>query len=61
MGEGAFLFPKEFLIHHLTLWQELTALDKIGYGADFVEQLPLPFPVASAVRIEHQAQIDQQS
>lgn len=40
---------------------DLTALDKIGYSADFVEQLPLPFPVAGAVWIEHQAQIDPQS
>ena len=40
------------------LERELTALDKIGYGADFVEHLPLPFPVAGAVRIEHQAQFN---
>ena len=40
------------------LEKELIALDKIGYGADFVEQLPLPFPVAGAVRIEHQAQFN---
>ena len=40
------------------LEKELTALDKIGYGADFSQQLPLPFPVAGAVRIEHQAQFD---
>ena len=40
------------------LEKELTALNKIGYGADFVKHLPLPFPVAGAVRIEHQAQFD---
>ena len=40
------------------LERELTALDKIGCGAEFVEQLPLPIPVAGAVRIEHQAQFN---
>ena len=40
------------------LERELTALDKIGCGADFAEKLPLPFPVAGAVWIEHQAQFN---
>ena len=35
---------------------ELAALDKLGFAADFVSKLPLPFPVAGAVRFPGQAQ-----
>ena len=40
------------------LERELTALNKIGCSADFADQLPLPFPVAGAVRIGQQAQFN---
>ena len=40
------------------LERELTALDKIGCGAVFAENLPLPIPVAGAVQIGHQAQFN---
>lgn len=40
------------------LEKELTALDKIGCGAEFVKQLPLPFPVVGALRIKNQAQFN---
>lgn len=36
--------------------KELNALDKIGFSAGFVKDLPLPFPVAGAVKFEKQAQ-----
>jgi glycine/D-amino acid oxidase-like deaminating enzyme len=36
--------------------QELSALDKIGYRAEFAERLPLPFFVAGAVKFKDQAQ-----
>lgn len=36
--------------------QELAALQKIGFPAEFVRQLPLPFPVAGAIKFSHQAQ-----
>lgn len=36
--------------------RELTALHKIGYPAAFTDKLPLPFPVAGAVKFSHQAQ-----
>lgn len=36
--------------------QELGALDKIGFQAEFSDQLPLPFPVAGAVKFKKQAQ-----
>lgn len=36
--------------------KELLALEKIGYSAKFDASLPLPFPVAGAVRFERQAQ-----
>lgn len=35
---------------------ELAALDKLGCPAALVEELPLPFPVAGAVRFDRQAQ-----
>jgi glycine/D-amino acid oxidase-like deaminating enzyme len=35
--------------------KELSALDKLGYQARKVTELPLPFPVAGAVCFEHQA------
>ena len=36
--------------------KELTALHQIGYDAQFCSELPLPFPVAGAVRFRKQAQ-----
>ena len=36
--------------------QELEALQKIGYSADFCSQLSLPFPIDGAVRFSNQAQ-----
>ena len=36
--------------------KELSALEKIGFHADFAAELPLPFSVAGAVRFKNQAQ-----
>src|SRR5699024_2214879 len=36
--------------------QELSALEKLGFPGEFAEQLPLPFPVAGAVKFPRQAQ-----
>lgn len=36
--------------------RELTALDKLGFGAEFVKDIPLPFPTAGAVKFKAQAQ-----
>ena len=36
--------------------RELTALEKLGYPAEFTDRLPLPFPVAGAIRFPGQAQ-----
>lgn len=36
--------------------RELKALDRLGFGAELAEHLPLPFPVAGAVKFERQAQ-----
>ncbi len=36
--------------------QELKALDKLGFGAEFVTDIPLPFPTAGAVKFPRQAQ-----
>ncbi|MCI9513988.1 MAG: FAD-dependent oxidoreductase [Oscillospiraceae bacterium] len=38
------------------LEQELAALDRLGFAAEFVESLPLPFPTAGAVKFPRQAQ-----
>lgn len=38
------------------LERELAALEKLGFHAEYAEQLPLPFPVAGAVKFPHQAQ-----
>lgn len=38
------------------LEQELSAMERLGFHGDFVEHLPLPFPVAGAVRVHNQAQ-----
>lgn len=35
---------------------ELTALDRLGFSAEFTERLPLPFPTAGAVKFACQAQ-----
>lgn len=35
---------------------ELDALGKLNFSAEFVQQLPLPFSVAGAIRFAHQAQ-----
>ena len=40
------------------LEKELAALEKLGSHAGFTAKLPLPFPVAGAVRFERQAQFD---
>lgn len=36
--------------------KEITALQKLGFQAGFSENLPLPFPVAGAVKFQNQAQ-----
>ena len=36
--------------------RELNALDKLGFGAEFVTDIPLPFPTAGAVKFPRQAQ-----
>ena len=36
--------------------REITALEKLGARGDFIGRLPLPFPVAGAVRVPDQAQ-----
>ena len=36
--------------------RELKALDRLGFAAELAEQLPLPFPVAGAVKFSRQAQ-----
>lgn len=38
--------------------KEVAALHRIGYQAKFLEKLPLPFPVAGAVRFPRQAQFN---
>lgn len=38
------------------LERELAALKTLGYPAEQVDKLPLPFPIAGAVRFPHQAQ-----
>lgn len=36
--------------------RELNTLERLGFPAEFVDKLPLPFPVAGAVRFPNQAQ-----
>ncbi|SHJ58345.1 FAD-dependent oxidoreductase [Hespellia stercorisuis] len=36
--------------------KEIIALEKLGFQAEFAEALPLPFPVAGAVKFQNQAQ-----
>ena len=38
------------------LERELKALDRLGFGAEFITDIPLPFPTAGAVRFPRQAQ-----
>ncbi len=38
------------------LEREIKALDRLGFGAEFVEQVPLPFPVAGTIKFPCQAQ-----
>ena len=38
------------------LERELNALSRLGFTAEFSESVPLPFPVAGAVKFDHQAQ-----
>lgn len=38
------------------LERELRALERLGFSAELVEQIPLPLPVAGAVKFPHQAQ-----
>ena len=38
------------------LEQELTALNRLGFAAEFSEEIPLPFPVAGAIKFPRQAQ-----
>ncbi len=38
------------------LERELKALDRLGFRAEFVEQIPIPFPTAGAVKFPRQAQ-----
>jgi len=38
------------------LERERNALDNLGYSADYIEELPLPFPTAGGIRFSGQAQ-----
>lgn len=38
------------------LEREVKALDRLGFKAELTERIPLPFPVAGAVKFPHQAQ-----
>ena len=38
--------------------KELHALRRLGFHAEYEDQLPLPFPVAGAVKFKHQAQFN---
>lgn len=40
------------------LERELAALNRLGIPAEFVKELPLPFPTAGAIRFQRQAQFD---
>ncbi len=40
------------------LEKELSTLEKIGFDAGFTDKLPLPFPVAGAIRFKEQAQFN---
>ena len=37
---------------------ELTALDKIGFHAEFCDKVPLPFPIVGSVKFQNQAQFN---
>ena len=51
--ESAYVYT---LDHSNKLENELRALEKIGVCAEYVKQLPLPFPVFGAIRFDRQAQ-----
>ena len=44
------------LHHRKQLIEEVSALSTLGFYAEYTEQLPLPFPVAGAIKFPHQAQ-----
>ncbi|HPD89724.1 MAG TPA: FAD-dependent oxidoreductase [Oscillospiraceae bacterium] len=44
------------LSNEFKIEKELEALGKIGFPAEFADRLPLPFPVAGAVKFKNQAQ-----
>ncbi len=44
------------LDHPRKIEQELEALDKLGFHTTYTNNIPLPFPIAGAVKFEHQAQ-----
>lgn len=46
------------LDHKKKVENELIALDKIGFHAEFCDKLPLPFSVAGAVKFKNQAQFN---
>ncbi len=51
--EDAFVYS---LDKRWKLERELRALDRLGFSAEFVEQIPLPLPAAGAVKFPRQAQ-----
>ena len=51
--KGAFVYSID---NRKKLEQELAALDRLGFAAELVDHISLPFPVAGAVKFERQAQ-----
>ena len=52
-GKDAFVYSID---KRWKLERELKALDRLGFRAEFVEQIPIPFPTAGAVKFPRQAQ-----
>lgn len=51
--KDAFVYSKD---DRAKIEKEITAFERLGFDAKFENELPLPFPVAGAVKIEKQAQ-----
>lgn len=51
--QDAFVYTTDY---QQNIDRELSALKKIGFPAQFLDRLPLPFPIAGAIRFERQAQ-----
>jgi len=56
MRVPAFLYTERDAHLHL-LEKEMEALQRVGLSATLTRQVPLPFPVKLAIRVEHQAQL----